>query len=91
MCPSLQSPALSELLCEPDYPDALDPNNQSWTGVICSQDGSVRCLSLTNWGLAGDGDALLELAELAEVQMINLSNNSFTGMPIPEWLHRQIA
>lgn len=79
MCPAGQVSASSEYFCEPDYPGAINPNNQSWTGVICSPDGSVLCLSLPNWGLAGTGDALIELAALQEVQMINLSNNSFTG------------
>lgn len=81
MCPASQVSATSEYMCEPDYPGALNPNNQSWTGVICSPDGSVLCLSLPNWGLAADGSALLELAALQEVQMINLSNNTFSGEP----------
>ena len=80
ICPAGQVSASSEYQCESTYPQALNPNNQSWTGVICSPDGNVLCLSLSTWGLSGDGSAMVELAALTEIQMIDLSNNRFTGM-----------
>lgn len=87
ICPAGQVSASSEYQCESTFPQAINPNNQSWTGVICSPDGNVLCLSLSAWGLSGDGSAMIELAALTEIQMIDLSNNLFTGMSA----HKRLA
>ena len=79
LCPSRQITTYREQLCEPSYPGSIDPNGQSWTGITCTPDGKVLCLSLPGWGLQGNTSALEQLQSLSSLQHVNLANNSLTG------------
>ena len=80
LCPSTQISTTQELLCEPGYPGGIEQASQSWTGVTCTPDGYVICLSLPGWGLSGNASSLLELGMLTRMQLLNLANNSLTGV-----------
>ena len=79
-CPATQISTSQELWCEPDYPGGIDQTNQSWTGVTCTAAGAVTCLSLPGWGLSGNISTLVNLHMLKSLQLLNLANNSLTGV-----------
>ena len=79
LCPSSQISTTQELRCEPEYLLGIDHASQSWTGVTCTPDGFVVCVSLSGWGLTGNVSALVELGPLKQMQFLNLANNSLTG------------
>ncbi|DBA85247.1 TPA: hypothetical protein ACH3X2_005947 [Trebouxia sp. C0005] len=80
LCPPTQITTTQELWCEPGYPGGIQHSSQSWTGVTCTPDGYVTCLSLSSWGLHGNASALLQLAALTHMQFLNLANNTLTGV-----------
>jgi hypothetical protein len=79
LCPFSQISTTQQLLCEPGYPGYINQARQSWTGITCTPDGSVICLSLPGYGLSGNISSLLGLAPLKDMQLLNIANNSFTG------------
>ncbi|KAL0050250.1 hypothetical protein WJX82_007222 [Trebouxia sp. C0006] len=79
LCPSRQTVTYREQLCEPSYPGSIDPRSQSWTGITCTPEGKVLCLSLPGWGLQGNASALEQLQSLHSLQLVNLANNSLAG------------
>lgn len=79
LCPSADILTDNEYLCFPDYPGEINATSQSWTGVVCTANGTVLCISLPSWGLTGNVNALEELAPLQDMQLVNLANNSLTG------------
>jgi len=79
LCPSRQISTYREQLCEPSYPGSINPHSQSWTGITCTPEGKVLCLSLPGWGLQGNASALEQLQSLHSLQLVNLANNSLTG------------
>ena len=79
LCPSRQITTYREQLCEPSYPGSIDPHSQSWTGISCTPEGKVLCLSLPGWGLQGNASALEQLQSLHSLQLVNLANNSLAG------------
>lgn len=90
LCPPAQISTRQEVLCEPEYPGDIDQASQSWTGITCTPDGHVTCLSLPGYGLSGNISLLRDLAPLKDMQLLNIANNSFTGelvltMPYIEW------
>jgi len=80
LCPSTQISTTQELLCEPGYPGAIEQTKQSWTGVTCTPNGHVVCLTLPGYGLSGNMSSLVELAPLKDMQCLNLANNSLQGV-----------
>ena len=80
LCNNSQAAITQELLCEPTFPGGIDPNAQSWTGVVCTPTGYVLCLSLPGWGLKGNVSATTQLAPLQTMQLLNLAGNSLTGI-----------
>ena len=80
LCPSTQISVTHSMLCEPGYPGGIDQASQSWTGVTCTPNGAVICLSLPSLGLNGNISTLLKLSPLQSLQMLNLANNSLTGI-----------
>lgn len=90
LCPFAQISTRQEVFCEPGYPGHIDQASQSWTGITCTPDGHVTCLSLPGYGLSGNISLLRDLAPLKDMQLLNIANNSFTGelvvtMPYIEW------
>ncbi len=79
LCPSAQISTRQEVLCEPGYPGDIDQASHSWTGITCTPDGHVTCLSLPGYGLSGNISLLHDLAPLTDMQLLNIANNSFTG------------
>ena len=79
LCPAAQVNTTDELLCYPDYPGEINATSQSWTGVVCTPNGTVLCLTLSSWGLQGKVGALEELGALQDMQFLNLANNSLSG------------
>jgi len=80
LCPPSQLTTSQELWCEPGYPGGIQHSSQSWTGVTCTPDGYVTCLSLPSWGLHGNASALLQLGALTHMQFLNLANNTLSGV-----------
>lgn len=83
LCPPTQMSTTQELWCEPGYPGGVEHNSQSWTGVTCTPDGYVICLSLPDWGLHGNVSTILQLKTLTHMQFLNLANNTLTGLDVP--------
>ncbi len=79
LCPSVEVNTDNEYLCFPDYPGEINATSQSWTGVVCTPNGTVLCVSLPGWGLTGNVSVLEELVPLQDMQLVNLANNSLTG------------
>ena len=79
LCPATEVITDNEYLCFPNYPGEINATSQSWTGVVCTPNGTVLCLSLPGWGLTGSVSALEELVPLHDMQLLNLANNSLTG------------
>ncbi len=79
LCPSIEVNTDNEYLCFPDYPGEINATSQSWTGVVCTPNGTVLCVSLPGWGLTGNVSVLEELVPLQDMQLLNLANNSLTG------------
>lgn len=79
LCPFAQISTRQEVFCEPGYPGHIDQASQSWTGITCTPDGHVTCLSLPGYGLSGNISLLRDLAPLKDMQLLNIANNSFTG------------
>ena len=79
LCPSTQISTYREQLCEPSHPGSIDPHSLSWTGVTCTPEGKVLCLSLPGWGLQGNASALEQLHSLHSLRLVNAANNSLTG------------
>lgn len=85
LCPSTQISTTQELLCEPGYSGGIDQASQSWTGVTCTPNGHVMCLSLPGYNLIGNVSLLLELAPLESMQFLNMANNSLTGLSLMQF------
>ena len=79
LCPATEVITDNDYLCFPNYPGEINATSQSWTGVVCTPNGTVLCLSLPGWGLTGKASALEELVPLQDMQLLNLANNSLTG------------
>ena len=79
MCPSLQTDAFDATVCQPDFTGSINATSQSWTGIVCTPNDTVLCLSLPSWNLAGNVSALQTLAPLQDLQVVNLANNSLQG------------
>lgn len=90
LCPAAQVNTTDELLCFPDYPGEINATSQSWTGVVCTPNGTVLCLTLSSWGLQGSVGALEELGALQDMQFLNLANNSLSGS-LPANLPQQFS
>ena len=79
LCPSAEVNTDNEYLCFPNYPGDINVTSQSWTGIVCTPNGTVLCISLAGWGLTGNVGVLEELVPLQDMQLLNLANNSLTG------------
>ena len=82
MCPSTQVASTDELVCEASYPDAVDPLNMSWTGVVCTPAGTVLCLSLLGFGLNGNVAILDLLGPMNDITSLDLTSNHLTGITL---------
>ncbi|DBA85248.1 TPA: hypothetical protein ACH3X2_005948 [Trebouxia sp. C0005] len=90
LCPSAQVDTDNEYLCFPDYPGEINATSQSWTGIVCTPNSTVLCISLPGWGLTGNVSVLEELVPLQDMQLLNLANNSLTGS-LPDSLPAQLS
>lgn len=79
LCPSTELNTDNDYLCFPNYPGEVNATSQSWTGVMCTPNSTVLCVSLPGWGLTGNVSVLEELVPLQDMQLVNLANNSLTG------------
>ncbi|DBA94631.1 TPA: Pollen receptor-like kinase 3, variant 2 [Trebouxia sp. C0004] len=89
LCPSTEVNTDNDYLCFPNYPGTINATSQSWTGVVCTPNGTVLCVSLAGWGLTGNVNVLEELVPLQDMQLLNLANNSLTGS-LPDMLPAQL-
>lgn len=80
LCPAHQTDVVDSFLCQPSYPGGINASTQSWTGVVCTPNNTVLCLSLPSFNLTGNASALTALGPLQDMQVLNLANNSLQGI-----------